>query len=174
MSNKFMVATFLDSGSLVKAVLAVRAHNFRIYDIYAPYPIHDLDQAMGLRRTRLPWVTAAAGTLALSFALTFQFYTAVWDWPLNVGGKPDNSALAFVPICFELTVLIGGLSIFFALLFRARLYPGKKERLCTPGITNDRFALVLRTDRIHFDGARALNVLESCGADDVQEMEGDL
>jgi hypothetical protein len=174
MSNKFMVGTFLDSGSLIKAVLAVRAHDFRIYDVYTPYPVHDLDHAMGLRRTRLPWVTAVAGTLALSFAITFQFYTMVLDWPLNVGGKPDNSTLAFVPICFELTVLLGGLAIFAALLLRARLYPGKKERLCTPGVTNDRFALVLRADRAHFDAARALNVLEASGADDVQEMEGDL
>jgi NO-binding membrane sensor protein with MHYT domain len=174
MSSKYMVGTFLDSDSLIRAVHAIRAHHFRIYDVYTPYPVHDLDHAMGLRRTRLPWVTAVAGTLALSFAIAFQFYTAVLDWPLNVGGKPDNSALAFVPICFELTVLIGGLVTFAALLFRARLYPGKRERLCTPGVTNDRFALVLRADRIHFDAARALNVLEACGAGDVQEMEGDL
>ena len=174
MSNKFMVGTFQDSGSLIRAVRSVRAHNFRIYDVYAPYPVHDLDQAMGLRRTRLPWITALAGTLALSFAIAFQFYTMVLDWPLNVGGKPDNSTLAFVPICFELTVLIGGLATFAALLFRARLYPGKKERLCAPGITNDRFALVLRADRTHFDAARAVNVLEASGADDIQEMEGAL
>jgi len=174
MSSKFMVGTFLDSDSLVKAVLAVRAHDLRIYDVYTPYPVHDLEQAMGLRKTRLPWVTAVTGVLGLSFAIAFQFYTTVLDWPLNVGGKPDNSTLAFVPICFELTVLISGLATFAALLLRARLYPGKKEQLCSPGITNDRFALVLRTDRAHFDVARALNVLEASGADDIQEMEGTL
>ena len=174
MSKKFMVGTFLDSQSLLEAVHAVRAHNFRIYDVYTPYPVHDLEHAMGLRRTRLPWVTALAGAMALALAIGFQFYTTVLDWPLNVGGKPDNSTLAFVPICFELTVLISGLSTFAALLFRARLFPGKRERLRAPGITNDRFALVLRTDRTHFDAARATNVLEASGADDVQEMEGDL
>ena len=64
---------------------------------------------MGIRRSRLPFVTLLAGLGGLCFALAFQYYTAVFDWPLDVGGKPENSTLAFVPICFELTVLIGGL-----------------------------------------------------------------
>src|SRR5215471_11675886 len=160
MSSKFMVGTFLDSDSLVKAVLAVRAHDLRIYDVYTPYPVHDLEQAMGLRKTRLPWVTAVTGVLGLSFAIAFQFYTTVLDWPLNVGGKPDNSSLAFVPICFELTVLIGGLSTVAALLFRSRLFPGKKERLPARGVTNDTFALVLRHRGEDFDAALAGSVLE--------------
>ncbi len=76
----------------------------------------------------LPFVTLLAGLLGLCFAFTFQFYTAVFDWPLDVGGKPENSTLAFVPVCFELTVLIGGLGTVGAFLLRARLYPGKRER----------------------------------------------
>src|SRR5215470_15200027 len=136
MSDKYMVATFLDGDSLLRAVHAVRAHNLRIYDVYSPYPVHDLDHAMALRRTRLPWVTAIAGTSALMLAIAFQFYTTVLDWPLNVGGKPDNSSLAFIPICFELTVLISGLASVAALLFRSQLYPGKKELLFAEGVTN--------------------------------------
>ena len=82
-----------------------------------------------MRRTQLPFVTLLAGLLGLCFALAFQYYTAVFDWPLDVGGKPENSTLAFVPICFELTVLIGGLGTVGAFLLRARLYPGKREQL---------------------------------------------
>jgi len=174
MSDKYMVATFLDADSLLRAVHAVRAHNLRIYDVYSPYPVHDLDHAMALRRTRLPWVTAIAGTAALMLAIVFQFYTTVLDWPLNVGGKPDNSSLAFVPICFELTVLISGLMTVAALLLRARLYPGKTEQLCTAGVTNDRFALVLRESHESFDAVRAMKVLQASGADDVRELEGRL
>lgn len=174
MPNKFLVATFSDPEKLTRAVRTVRARNFRIYDVYSPYPIHDLEHAMGLRRTRLPWVTLIVGTAALLFAISFQFWAAVWDWPLNVGGKPDNSSLAFVPICFELTVLLGGLSTVAALLFRARLYPGKHERLPALGVTNDRFALVLRQRDADFDAARASGLMEEGGADDVWEMEGKL
>ena len=55
------------------------------------------------------FVTLRRGLAGSASPLSFQYYTAVFDWPLDVGGKPENSTLAFVPICFELTVLIGGL-----------------------------------------------------------------
>jgi len=108
MPNDFLVATFSDAETLMRAVQAVRAEGFRIYDTYAPYPIHEMDRAMDIRRSRLPWVTLLAGILGLTFAIGFQFYAAVLDWPLNVGGKPDNSTLAFIPISFEIPVLLGG------------------------------------------------------------------
>src|SRR5262245_42136154 len=174
MPNKFVVATFADPDGLIDAVRAVRQHSLPIYDVYAPYPIHGLDEAMELRRTRLPWVTLVAGGLALLFAITFQFYTVVLDWPLNVGGKPDNSSLAFVPICFELTVLISGLSTFAALLFRTRLFPGKKERLPAQGLTNDRFALVLRRRDNRFDPLLATHLMKASGADEIWETEDKL
>jgi Protein of unknown function (DUF3341) len=174
MPEKFVIATYSDPDSLLRAVHKLREHSFRIYDVYAPYPIHDLEHAMGLRRTRLPLVTLVAGASALLTAICFQFYAAVLDWPLNVGGKPDNSSLAFVPICFEATVLIGGLSTFAALLFRARLFPGKKERLPALGLTNDKFALVLRKRAGDFDEATATKLMQATGAEDTREFEGKL
>ena len=172
--NIFLIATFSDSHHLLNAVRAVRAENLRIYDIYAPYPVHDLDHAMGIRRSRLPLVTLVAGASALFLALCLQFYTTVLDWPLNVGGKPDNSSLAFVPICFELTVLIGGLATVAAFFLRARLYPGKRERLPVLGVTNDTFALVLRKRDDRFEMARVWGLLEASGANDIEETECNL
>jgi hypothetical protein len=169
-----MVATFLDPDSLLAAVRAIREHNFPIYDVYSPYPVHHLESAMGLRRTRLPWVTFVAGATALTLAITFQFYGAILDWPLNVGGKPDNSTLAFVPICFEATVLIGGLSTVAALLFRARLFPGKTERLPAPSLTNDTFAIVLRPRDERFDPVLVSRLLKTNGARDIREIEAAL
>ncbi len=169
MPDKFLVATYSDSEALLRGVHLARERNLRIYDVYAPYPIHNLDHEMGVRRSRLPWVTIVVGALALAFALTFQFYTAVLDWPLNVGGKPDNSTLAFVPICFELTVLLSGLATVAALFLRARLYPGKKESLFAEGVTNDQFALVLRKRDAGFDVHRAMRVLQESGAERIRE-----
>jgi hypothetical protein len=171
MPSGFLIATFSDADTLLGAVRAATAENFRIYDVFAPYPIHGLDHAMGVRRSRLPWVTFVVGCCALALALTFQFYTTVLDWPLNVGGKPDNSTLAFVPICFELTVLISGLATVAALFLRARLYPGKKEFLFVDGVTNDTFALVLRQHGDGFDVRRAWQIMEESGADRIREKE---
>jgi len=174
MPKSFLVATFSDAEDLLRAVQALREKDFRIYDVYAPYPIHGLDRAMGIRRTRLPWVTFIAGGCAAVFAIAFQFYTTVLDWPLNVGGKPDNSALAFVPITFELTVLAGGLATAAALLFRTRLYPGKREQLVAEGITNDSLALVLRKRDAFFNSGYACELLENCGACEIEEKEAEL
>jgi len=172
--KNFLVATFSNADRLVQTMRAVREENFRIYDVYAPYPIHNLDEAMGLRRSKLPWVTLLLGGSGLLAALLLQFYTAILDWPLNVGGKPANSTLAFIPITFELTVLIGGLATVAALFIRARLYPGKRECLIAEGVTNNTFALVLRRRDEFFDTARARSLLEESGADQIEEKVAEL
>src|SRR6478609_4920190 len=142
-TETFVVGTFSGARELLAAVRALRGAGVRVHDVHAPYPVHGLDAAMGIRRTKLPFVTLLAGLLGLCFAFAFQYYTAVFDWPLDVGGKPENSTLAFVPICFELTVLIGGLGTAGAFFLRARLYPGKREQLAVLGVTNNVFALVV-------------------------------
>jgi hypothetical protein len=171
--RRFLVATFSDARDLLSAVHTVTTEHLRIFDIYSPYPVHGLGQAMG-PRTRLPWVTFIAGLSGLGVALAFQFYAAVLDWPLNVGGKPDNSTLAFLPICFELTILLGALSTVAALLLRARLFPGKCERLPAEGVTNDKFALVLRQRDERFDLERARLVLRKTTPLEIREIEGEL
>src|SRR6185295_13117553 len=171
---KILVATFLETDGLLRAVRLARRQMFRVYDVFAPFPVHGLDDAMGIRRTRLPWVTLIIGLTGLATAATLQFYTNILDWSLNVGGKPDNSTLAFIPICFELSVLFGGLGSVAALLLRARLYPGKKLWLVNPGITDDVFAVVLRRPSDDETHQRALTLLKECGAASVTESEAEL
>ena len=174
MRANILVATFPQVDDLLKAVRKARRELFRVYDVFAPFPIHGLDEAMGIRRTKLPYVTLIAGLTGLATALTLQFYTNVLDWPLDVGGKPDNSLLAFVPISFELTVLFAGLTTVGAFFLRAKLYPGKKVWLVNPGITDDVFAVVLRKPSDDESHQRALTLLKECGAASVTESEADL
>lgn len=171
---KILVATFSETDPLLRAVRKARREMFRVYDVFAPFPVHGLDEALGVRRTRLPWVTLLCALTGLATAVTLQFYTNVLDWPLDVGGKPDNSTLAFVPICFELSVLFGGLGTVAALLVRARLYPGKKPWLFNPGVTDDVFAMVLRRPSDDETHQRALALLKECGAASVTESEAEL
>src|SRR5678816_1223428 len=129
MADRFVVGSFGEPGALLAAVGALRGAGVAIHDVFAPYPVHGLDQAMGIRRSRLPLVTLLAGLGGLCFALAFQYYTAVFDWPLDVGGKPENSTLAFVPVCFELTVLIGGLGTVGAFLLLSLIHISEPTRL---------------------------------------------
>jgi hypothetical protein len=171
MKAKVLVATFKEPGGLLRAVREARREMLRVYDVFAPFPVHGLDEVMGIRRTRLPKVTLVAGLTGLTFAMLFQYYTNVLDWPLNVGGKPDNTTLAFIPISFELTVLFGGLTTVAAFLLRARLYPSKPVWLPAPGVTDDTFALVLRKPSAEETHQRALALLGNCGAASITESE---
>jgi hypothetical protein len=173
MIERYLVGSFSEPRGMLASVAMLRRAGVAIHDVFAPYPVHGLDEAMGIRRSRLPFATLLAGLCGLCFALAFQYYTAVFDWPLDVGGKPENSTLAFVPVCFELTVLIGGLGTVGAFLLRARLFPGKREELPVLGVTNNVFAVVTRAPRGANDGELARRIMIDNGADDVEEREGE-
>jgi ActD protein len=174
MAKDYLVATFTEPDALVRAVANVRAHGFKIYDVYTPFPVHGLDEAMGLKRSKLGYVTLAGGLAGLATAIALQVYCNVFDWPLNVGGKPANSALAFVPISFELTVLFAGLITAKAFLVRSGLFPGAAARLAAPRVTDDTFAIALKWRSTVFETGEARRVLRDSGALDVRQMTGDL
>jgi mono/diheme cytochrome c family protein len=144
MSSRLVATRFSSESALLEAVRIARADGAEIADVYTPYPVHGLDAALGLPRSRLPLVAFAAGTAGAVSALGFQFYTAVFDWPLDVGGKPMNSTLAFVPITFEITVLLAALTVTAAFLWRCRLFPGASTTPEHEAATLDAFVLVVR------------------------------
>src|SRR5260370_20334631 len=111
MGERILVGSFANEEDILEAVRAARARGFRIADVYTPYAVHGLDQAMGLRPSRLPWACFAFGLLGVASALGFQFWTMAIDWPLHVRGQPWNSLPAYVPIAFECMVLGAGLGV---------------------------------------------------------------
>lgn len=165
-------AVFRREAELLDAIAACRAAGVEPVEAYTPYPVHALDGALGRRPSRLPWVSLGAGLGGALSALLFQFYAAVWDWPINVGGKPANSTLAFLPITFEATVLASGVLTAVAFLALCRLYPGAKPRLPHPRVTDDRFALLVRpTEAGATAGPSTRRLLEGTGACQVEEVE---
>jgi len=133
---------FSDPTALVAATAKVREANYESFDVFTPYPVHGLDAAQGLKRSPLPYVTFVAGATGFLLAITLQYWTSAVDWPLNVGGKPFFSWPAFVPIMFELTVLLGGLATVAAMLVINGL-PNIFKKSFDPAITRDRFAIVV-------------------------------
>jgi hypothetical protein len=159
MIEERVLGCFGDEASLLQAVRLARERDLKVDDVFAPYPVHGLEDAMGLPRTRLPWVTLGGALTGLALAVGLQVWTAVVDWPLDVGGKPANSSLAFLPITFELTVLLAGLSTAAAFIWRSKLYsPLAPVRHLAPGVTDDTFVLVLHPAGGHAEGARQLLV----------------
>jgi hypothetical protein len=158
MSAPIFLASFAEEHAILGATRDARAAGFTVHDVYTPYPVHGMDDAMGLSPSRLTWVCFFAGLTGLAIGYVVQWWASAIDWPLNIGGKPFNSIPAFVPVMFELMVLIGGLTTVGALFLRSRLRP----RLApppevVPRATNDRFVLALVTrDRFNEVEARAL------------------
>jgi hypothetical protein len=169
-SKRWISGSFPDEGALLAAVRRAREEGIAIVDAYTPYPVHGLDEAMGVPRSRLGLVTLAGGAAGLLSAVALQVYTAVYDWPLDVGGKPANSALAFLPISFELTVLVAGLSTAAAFVVKSRLHPPlpllPKRRKVDRGVTNDAFVLVLERAG---ESPRPTELLRAAGAREIRQ-----
>lgn len=171
MSRRLAIAVFNDEHRFLGAAQAMRQARFDVVQAFTPYPVHGLDEILGLRRSRLPWVTLAAGVAGASLGLAFQYWSTAVDWPLNVGGKPWNSLPAFLVVTFELTILFAGVATFVFVLARSGLFPGKSGGEVVPGTTDDRFALVAgrRPSSPDWDDLR--EIAESYGAESYAEED---
>ncbi len=170
--SRLLVGVFTDEDHLLEATEAVRKAGFDIHDVYTPYAVHGMDDAMGLRRSRLTWVCFFAGLFAGAFGAFMQYYTNAIDWPINVGGKNPWELHAYVPVIFEMTVLIAGLTTMVALFARSKLFPGKKAQLIVPGITDDKFAIALNHGSANFDAERARALFARFHAERVLDLGG--
>jgi hypothetical protein len=171
MSRRVLIAIFDSEDAILDVTDAARRRGLKIVDVFAPYAVHGLDKAMGLERSKLPWVCLLLGLFGAAFKVWFEYWTTASDWPINVGGKPWNSLPAFVPITFEVMVLFAGISTVLAFFGVSRLWPGRKAVLLDPRVTNDRFALVLEENDAAFDVEEVGQFLRGHNALRVEERE---
>ncbi len=169
MSRRLLAATFEHEDDILGATRAVRRQGLKIVDVYAPYAVHGLDQAMGLSPSRLPWVCFLLGLFGAGVKVWFEYWASGTDWPINVGGKPWNSLPAFVPLTFEIMVLFAGVSTVIAFFAVSRLLPGRKAVLAAPRVTDDRFALILEQTGGDFDLAKVQQLLRNFHAVEIEE-----
>jgi len=172
MNTQVLLATFEDERGLLAATEEARRAGLRIRDAYTPYAVHGLDEAMGLRPSRLSWICAVLGAAGALFMFWFIPWCSAIDWPLNVGGKPWNSLLAYLPVIFESMVFCGGVGVVIAFLAVCRLWPGRKERLISPRLTDDQFALVVEHADAWLDPTEVYELLRRHGATEVRAVAG--
>lgn len=146
MSRKVHVGVFESAEDLLEAARECRSRGVPILDARSPFPIHGFDEVARIRASRLPVVCFGFAAAGLAAGLLVQYWTSATNWPLNVGGKPFDSLPAFVPVAFETMILFAGLGTAAAFLFRSRLAPGRSPALDVPGVTDDRFALLVPED----------------------------
>ena len=146
MSNtSYITISFDDEVPLLQAVKKLRENKEIIKDVLTPFPVHGMDEALSMKRTRIPVAGFIFGALGAVLAFGFQAWVFTVSYPLIIGGKPFFSVPTFVPITFEVTVLFSGLAMVAALLIKSRLKP---EITFTPvdvRITDDRFVILVDT-----------------------------
>jgi hypothetical protein len=143
MSRRTFRGVFQHEADIVAATERARTSGYDIGDVYTPYPVHGLDEAMGLAPS---WLSGVALGLAIAgggFAVWLQEWTSIVSWPLNVGGRPLNSLPAFVPVIFEMAVLTAGVGTVLTFLVARRLLPGRPVQVPHGQVTDDRFVLEL-------------------------------
>lgn len=155
---------------------AERAHKagYRRMDAFTPLPIEGLAEAIGFQRTRLPIIVLMGGILGGLSGFGMQYYASVIGFPLNIGGKPYNSWVAFIPITFEMTILFAALSTVLGLLALNGLPTPYHPVFNVPEFelaTRDRFFLCITVRDPKFDLEETKKFLAALNARKVSEIE---
>jgi hypothetical protein len=169
-----LVAEFDTPEHLLSAARRAFAEGFRNMDAYTPFPVEGLAAAIGFHRTRLPLIVLIGGIIGCVGGFFLQYWISVLDYPINVGGRPLNSWPSFIPVTFELTILLAALSAVFGLLALNGLpmpyHPiFNVERFELASL--NRFFLCIEAKDPCFDSERTRSFLEGIGAQGVYEVE---
>lgn len=141
--TNYISIIFDDEGPLLDAVRKLRKSNETIIDVLSPFPVHGLDDALSIKRTRIPVGGFILGLLGTITAFGFQTWVFTVSYPLIIGGKPFFAAPAFIPITFEVTVLFGGVAMVAALFIRSKLKPDITFEPVDARVTDDLFVILV-------------------------------
>ena len=167
--KNFLVGIFNDEDVLLDAVGNIRGKGVRIHEVYSPFPVHGLDEALGYRRSRLPIAAFLFGMTGTILALFTQIWMLGFDWPMIIGGKNFASLPPFVPVTFEFTVLLSAFGMVGTFFVACDMKPYKWPRTYDIRSTNDKhvMAVDLESNKLSKDEIR--NILKASGAEEVNE-----
>lgn len=149
-NKKTILAVYDDPDETYAGAKHLVDKGVKIREIYAPFPIHGIDKVLGVKPTRVSTIAFFYGATGTFLALLMIWYMNIKDWPMDIGGKPSFSLFqnlpAYIPITFELTVLISAHLMNFTYLFTSRLFPGLNNMNPDPRSTDDKFVMEIVLD----------------------------
>jgi hypothetical protein len=169
-----VMAQFDNPSELVAAARSAYAAGYRQINGYSPFPIEELDEAIGFKHTTLPYIVFAGGVLGALGGFFMQYWMEVVDYPIIVGGKPFNSWPAFIPITFECTVLGAAFAAVFGMLALNKLPQPYHPVFNAPSFalaTRDSFFLVIEAKDAKFNHEDAVRFLKNLDAREVVDVE---
>ena len=169
-----MLARYETPNELARAAMKVRDAGYANWDCHTPYPLHGLDEAMGIKTTRIGIVSFICGLAGVATAVLLIQYANNWAYPIIVGGKPPGAFPSMVPIMFELGILFTGFGTLFALLHLAQLPRHNHpifESDTFESATDDKFFISIDVSDKKFDLNQTKALLEATQASHVELVE---
>lgn len=155
---------------ILKAASKTREAGFSKFEVISAYPVHGMEEACGIKRSWIPYVTFTMGFVGLMFGLLLTWWTSAVDWAVNVGGKPFFSLPAFIPIMFELTILLAALSSVAALFYACGI-PRMDPPSIDPDLTSHKFAVFIPYNDMGYDESKIEKMFKELGATEVKKTE---
>ena len=169
-SNKhYVVGIFNDEDVLLHAVEHIREKGAKIQEVYSPFPVHGLDDALGYRRSRLPIASFLFGMTGTILALATQMLMLGYDWPMIIGGKNFVSLPPFIPVTFEFTVLLAAFGMVGTFLVVSDLKPYKWPRTFDIRSTDDKHVMAIDLASNKLSKDQISQILKDNGAEEVNE-----
>lgn len=170
-----VMAEYANSRDLLHAAQSVRDRGFTRIEAYSPIPVHGIDQALGHPGSKVPWIVLMGAFAGGTGGLALQWWTSAIDYPIRIAGKPFLSLPAFVPVTFELAVLLSAFAAVFGMLALNGL-PRPFHPVFThsrfSGVTTDRFFLAIEKRDPLFDLEGAKKALAETGGSHIEVVEG--
>lgn len=171
-----MMGEFTTVDSLLKACRRIRDAGYTKTDAYTPFPVHGIDKALGIKPTILPWICLIAGATGTCIALAMQIWMNSIDYPYIISGKPFLSLPAFIPVAFELTILLASFGAFFGMWALNGLPKFSNPMFTDPRFdraTDDRFFLYIDAKDERYDAQGVRSLLADTGSDYINEVVED-
>jgi mono/diheme cytochrome c family protein len=166
-----ILGEFETVGEILSAAETVRNSGYTKWDCHTPMPVHGLDDAMGVKPTRLPWLVLLAGLTGGGFGVWMQWWTNGYDYVYRISGKPDFSLPANIPVAFETTILFAALMSFLAMWIMnalPRWFSPWARNLNFNRSTDDRFFIAIEAQDPNFHPQTTAKMLETAGAASVE------
>jgi hypothetical protein len=168
-----LMAEFRDANDLVVAASRAYEAGYRRLDAFTPFPVEGLAEVIGFREKKLPLLVLVGGIAGAVVGFGLQYWTSVFAYPLNIGGRPYNSWPAFIPVTFEMTILFAAFTAVLGMLALNGLPMPYHPVFNAPGFalaSRDRFFLLVEARDRKFDRDETARFLRSLRPSEVVEV----
>ena len=157
-------ALFNNPDAIIAAAEKTNAEGFKKWDVNTPYPVHGMDSAMGMKPSMLGFVTMICGLSGTALALLLMWWTMSVEYPMVIGGKPFFSLPAFIPVTFEVTVILATVSTVVAMFSFFFGLPRNSHPLHDTDymkkVSRDHFGIMIEAEDPKFDENSVLQFLK--------------